>query len=75
MAFGYAVETGVLEARIGFIFGMGEWLCILKEILMNEAGGAAGKGSQRFKEAFLQGDVSGQLGAISGREYLVQVHK
>ena len=26
VAFGYAGETGVLEARIGFIFGMGGWL-------------------------------------------------
>ena len=39
LAFGYAGETGVLEARIGFIFGMGDWFCILKEICMCEAGG------------------------------------
>ena len=46
LAFGYAGETGVLEARIGFIFGMGGWFCILKEICMGEASGVAGEGSQ-----------------------------
>ena len=61
LAFGYAGETGVLEARIGFIFGMGGWFCILKEIFMSEAGGVAGECSQAFKEAFKRGDVGGQL--------------
>ena len=32
LAFGYAGETGVLEAWIGLIFGMGGWFYILKEI-------------------------------------------
>ena len=45
LAFGYAGETGVSEARNGFSFGMADWFCILKEILMSEAGGAAGQGS------------------------------
>ena len=34
LAFGYAGETGVLEAWISFSFGMGSWFCILKEIFM-----------------------------------------
>ena len=46
LAFGYAGETGVLEAWIGFSFGMGSWFCILKEIFMSEAGGVAGECSQ-----------------------------
>ena len=61
MAFGYTRETSVLEARIGFIFGMGDWFCILKETFMSEAGGVAGECSQAFKEAFKRGDVGGQL--------------
>ena len=49
LAFGYAGETGVLEAWIGFIFGMSGWFYILKEIFMGEAGGVAGECSQVFK--------------------------
>ena len=40
MAFGYAGETGVSEARIGFSFGMSDWFFILKEIFMSKDGGA-----------------------------------
>ena len=37
LAFGYAGETGVLEAWISFSFGMGSWFCILKEFLMRRS--------------------------------------
>ena len=46
LAFGYAGDTGGLEAWIGFSLGMGSWFCILKEIFMSEAGGVAGECSQ-----------------------------
>jgi len=52
LAFGYAGETGALEAWIGFILGMCGWFYILKEIFMGEAGGVAGECSQAVKEAF-----------------------
>ena len=54
LAFGYAGETGVLGAWMGFSFGMGSWFYMLKEIVMSEAGGVAGECSQAFKEAFKQ---------------------
>jgi len=52
LGFGYAGETGALEAWIGFIFGMFGWFYILKEIFTGEAGGVAGECSQAVKEAF-----------------------
>merc|ERR1711992_92162 len=52
LAFGYAGETGAMEAWIGFIFGMLGWFYILKEIFMGEAGGVAGECSQAVKESF-----------------------
>merc|ERR1712137_1198369 len=52
LGFGYAGETGALEAWIGFIFGMFGWFYILKEIFTGEAGGVAGECSQAVKESF-----------------------
>ena len=75
LAFGYAGETGVLEARIGFIFGMGDWFCILKEICMCEAGGVAGECSQAFKEASARRRRRAAVHYRYMREYLVQVHE
>merc|ERR1712107_862998 len=42
LAFGYAGETGVLPALIGFVIGMAGWGFILYEIFTGEAGGTVG---------------------------------
>ena len=42
LAFGYAGETGLLEAWIGFFFGMCGWGHILFEMSKGEAGGLSG---------------------------------
>jgi len=52
LAFGYAGETGLLEAWIGFFFGMCGWGYILFEIFKGEAGGASGECSAAVKDAF-----------------------
>ena len=75
LAFGYAGDTGVLEAWIGLIFGMSGWFYIRKGIFMSEAGGVAGERSQAFKEAFKRGDVAAAVRYMHMREYLVQVHE
>merc|ERR1712244_201750 len=52
LAFGYAGETGVLEAWIGFFFGLSGWAYILFEIFKGEAGGVAGDCSAAVKDSF-----------------------
>merc|ERR1712107_585151 len=42
LAFGYAGETGVLPALIGFVIGMAGWGFILYQIFTGEAGGTVG---------------------------------
>merc|ERR1712227_743605 len=42
LAFGYAGETGVLPALVGFVIGMAGWGFILYEIFTGEAGGTVG---------------------------------
>ena len=61
LAFGYAGDTGALEAGIGLIFGMGGRFCIRKGIFMSEAGGVAGVRSQAFR------DVSSGVAASAPR--------
>merc|ERR1712146_322518 len=39
LAFGYAGETGVLPALVGFVIGMCGWAFIVFEIFAGEAGG------------------------------------
>ena len=46
LTFGYAGENGVLEAVIGFMFGMGGCLYTIKEIFFREAGNVTGEFSQ-----------------------------
>ena len=52
LAFGYAGETGLLEAWIGFFFGMCGWGYILFEIFKGEAGGVSGECSAAVKDSF-----------------------
>ena len=52
LAFGYAGETGLLEAWIGFFFGMAGWGYILFEIFKGEAGGVAGDCSATMRGSF-----------------------
>jgi len=52
LAFGYAGETGLLEAWIGFFFGMAGWGYILFEIFKGEAGGVSGDCSAAVKDSF-----------------------
>jgi len=44
LAFGYAGESGFLNAWVGFIFGMLGWGYILYEIILGEAGKVAAEG-------------------------------
>merc|ERR1712029_340987 len=52
LAFGFAGETGGMNAWIGFIFGLAGWAYILFEIFLGEAGGVAGNCSVAVKDAF-----------------------
>jgi len=52
LAFGYAGEAGIINAWIGFIFGMAGWGFILYEIFMGEAGSVSGGVSAHVKSAF-----------------------
>ena len=52
LTFGYAGETGVLEALIDLMFGMGGCFYTIKEIFLREAGNVTGEFSQAFKEDF-----------------------
>merc|ERR1711972_987225 len=55
LAFGYAGETGIMNAWAGFAVGMAGWAFILFEIFMGEAGNAAATGdkvSEHVKTSF-----------------------
>merc|ERR1719323_1988863 len=52
LGFGFAGETGGINAWAGFIFGMAGWAYILYEIFLGEAGGVAGNCSAAVKDAF-----------------------
>merc|ERR1712029_1051535 len=52
LAFGYAGETGAMEAWMGYIFGLAGRAYILYEIFLGEAGGVAGNCSEAVKDAF-----------------------
>jgi len=52
LGFGFAGETGGINAWAGFIFGMAGWAYILYEIFLGEAGGVAGNCSEAVKDAF-----------------------
>ena len=40
------------------MIGMGGWLCILKEMVMSEAGGVAGNCSQASEKVFMRGSCA-----------------
>jgi len=55
LAFGYAGESGALDAWIGFVVGLAGWAFILFEIFLGEGGKVAGDGdniSASVKSAF-----------------------
>jgi len=52
LGFGFAGETGGINAWVGFVFGMAGWAYILYEIFLGEAGGVAGNCSTAVKDAF-----------------------
>merc|ERR1712085_124944 len=52
LAFGYAGESGAMNAWIGFFFGMCGWGFILYEIFGGESAGASGKCSDAVKQSF-----------------------
>merc|ERR1719159_2139303 len=52
LLFGYLGEIAVINAWIGFIFGMCGWGFILNEIFLGEAGGMAGQCSEAVATSF-----------------------
>merc|ERR1712161_164850 len=52
LAFGYAGESGAINAWIGFFFGMCGWAFILFEIFAGESSSGAGKCSDAVKQSF-----------------------
>merc|ERR1712028_126235 len=52
LAFGYAGESGAINAWIGFFFGMCGWAFILFEIFAGESSAGAGKCSDAVKQSF-----------------------
>merc|ERR1711957_18949 len=52
LAFGYAGETGVMPAIVGFVIGMCGWAFIIYEIFAGEAGGTLGECSEAVASNF-----------------------
>jgi len=52
LAFGYAGETGVMPALVGFVIGMCGWAFIIYEIFAGEAGGTLGDCSEAVASNF-----------------------
>jgi bacteriorhodopsin len=52
LAFGYAGETGVMPALVGFVIGMCGWAFIIYEIFAGEAGGTLGECSEAVASNF-----------------------
>merc|ERR1712232_1072435 len=52
LAFGYVGETGVINAWIGFFFGLAGWAFILFEIFAGGAGKASENVSEAVKQSF-----------------------
>merc|ERR1712137_1029731 len=52
LGFGYAGETGAVNAAAGFGFGMAGWAFIVYEIFAGEAGGTAGDCSEAVATNF-----------------------
>merc|ERR1712203_143966 len=52
LAFGYAGETGLLNAWVGFICGLAGWAFILFEIFAGESANASGQSSAAVQKSF-----------------------
>merc|ERR1719160_172004 len=52
LAFGYAGETGAVNAWIGFFLGLCGWAFILFEVFAGESAQASGKASEAVKQSF-----------------------